>query len=240
MELGRVGFKERDVSDLLTLYGVDDPEERGSLLQLAKEANTPGWWHRYGDVLPGWFETYLGLEGAASLLRTFEVQLVPGLMQTEEYARAVVQLGYNDAPEDEVQRRVRLRMARQERFTEPSAPTLWAVLDEAVLRRPLGGRDVMRGQIEHLIDMTSMPNVTLQIVPFGAVEHGAVGGPFTILRFAEPGLSDVVFLEQLTSALYLDKPTDVDTYMRAMNNLCIAAVRPDDTADYLKKVLDET
>jgi transcriptional regulator with XRE-family HTH domain len=240
MELGRVGFKERDVSDLLTLYGVDDPEERGSLLQLAKEANTPGWWHRYGDVLPGWFETYLGLEGAASLLRTFEVQLVPGLMQTEEYARAVVQLGYNDAPEDELQRRVRLRMARQERFTEPSAPTLWAVLDEAVLRRPLGGRDVMRGQIEHLIDMTSMPNVTLQIVPFGAVEHGAVGGPFTILRFAEPGLSDVVFLEQLTSALYLDKPTDVDTYMRAMNNLCIAAVRPDDTADYLKKVLDET
>jgi transcriptional regulator with XRE-family HTH domain len=239
MELGRVGFKERDVSDLLTLYGVDDPVERGSLLELAREANTPGWWHRYGDVLPGWFETYLGLEGAASLLRAFEVQFVPGLMQTEDYARAVVRLGHNEASDEELQRRVRLRMTRQERFTEPSAPTLWAVLDEAVLRRPLGGREVMRAQLRHLIDMTSMPNVTLQIVPFGAVEHAAAGGPFTILRFAEPGLSDVVFMEQLTSALYLDKPTDVDTYMRAMNNLCIAATRPDDTVNFLKKVLDE-
>jgi transcriptional regulator with XRE-family HTH domain len=240
MELGRVGFKERDVSDLLTLYGVDDPEEREALLQLAKEANTPGWWHRYGDVLPGWFETYLGLEGAASLLRTYEVQFVPGLMQTEDYARAVVRLGYGDAPDEEMQRRVGLRMTRQERFTEPgSSPTLWAVLDEAVLRRPLGGREVMRAQVRHLIEMTSLPNVTLQIVPFGALDHAAAGGPFTILRFAEPGLSDVVFLEQLTSALYLDKPTDVDTYMRAMNNLCIAATRPDDTVRFLTRVLDE-
>ncbi len=241
MELGRVGFKERDVADLLTLYGVDDPVERDSLLELAREANTPGWWHRYGDVLPGWFETYLGLEGAATLLRTFEVQFVPGLMQTEDYARAVVRLGYAEAEasDDEVERRVRLRMTRQERFTEPSAPTLWAVLDEAVLRRPLGGREVMRDQIQHLIDMTSMPNVTLQIVPFGAVEQVAVGGPFTILRFSEPGLSDVVYMEQLTSALYLDKPTDVDIYMRTMNSLCIAATRPDDTVPFLKQIMDE-
>jgi hypothetical protein len=240
MELGRVGFKERDVSDLLSLYGVTDPDERGKLLELAREANTPGWWHRYSDVLPSWFETYLGLEGAASLIRTFEVQFVPGLMQTEDYARAVVRLGYDDAPEEELQRRVRLRMARQERFAERSGPTLWAVLDEAVLRRPLGGRDVMRAQLQHLIEMSSMPNVTLQIVPFGAMEHAAVGGPFAILRFAEPGLSDVVFMEQLTSALYLDKPTDVDTYMRAMNNLCIAATRPDKTIEFLEKVLSET
>ncbi|MFC5754077.1 helix-turn-helix domain-containing protein [Actinomadura rugatobispora] len=237
MELGRVGFKERDVADLLTIYGVTDPEEREALLQLAKEANTPGWWHQYGDVLPGWFETYLGLEGAASLLRTYEVQFIPGLMQTEDYARAVVRLGYTDAADEDVQRRVGLRMTRQERFSRPNAPTLWAVLDEAVLRRPLGGREVMRGQIRHLIEMTALPNVTLQIVPFGALEHAAVGGPFTILRFAEPGLSDVVFMEQLTSALYLDKPTDVDTYMRAMNNLCIAATRPDDTVNFLERVL---
>ncbi|WP_197016327.1 helix-turn-helix domain-containing protein [Actinomadura viridis] len=239
MELGRVGFKERDVADLLTLYGVEDPEERDSLLQLAKEANTPGWWHRYGDVLPAWFETYLGLEGAASLLRSYEVQFIPGLLQTEDYARAVVRLGYHDASEEDVQRRVHLRMTRQERFTQPSGPTLWAVLDEAVLRRPLGGREVMRAQIRHLIDMTLKPNVTLQIVPFGAMEHAAVGGPFTILRFAEPGLSDVVFMEQLTSALYLDKPSDVDTYMRAMNNLCIAATRPDDTVKFLTTVLEQ-
>jgi transcriptional regulator with XRE-family HTH domain len=239
MELGRVGFKERDVADLLTLYGVSDPAERAPLLALAKEANTPGWWHRYGDILPSWFEVYLGLEEAASLLRTYELQFVPGLLQTEDYARAVVRLGYSDASDEEVERRVQVRTTRQERFTSPDAPTLWAVLDEAVVRRPLGGREVMREQIRHLIEVSELPNVTLQIVPFGAGGHAAAGGPFTILRFAEPGLSDVVYLEQLTSALYLDKPTDVDTYMRAMNNLCITAERPDETSRYLTMVLDE-
>ncbi|WP_030171644.1 helix-turn-helix domain-containing protein [Spirillospora albida] len=239
MELGRVGFKERDVSDLLTLYGVTDAVERAPLLELAREANTPGWWHRYGDILPTWFEVYLGLEEAASLLRTYELQFVPGLLQTEEYARAVVRLGFSDASEEEVERRVQVRRTRQERFTAPGAPTLWAVVDEAVVRRPLGGRDVMRRQIEHLVEMSELPNVTLQIVPFGAGGHAAAGGPFTILRFAEPALSDVVYLEQLTSALYLDKPTDVDTYMRAMNNLCITAGRPDTTTSFLEGVLKE-
>lgn len=239
MELGRVGFKERDVADLLTLYGVSDPDERAPLLRLAKESNTPGWWHRYGDILPSWFEVYLGLEEAASLLRAYELQFVPGLLQTEDYARAVVRLGFSDASEEEVERRVQIRTTRQERFTSPGAPTLWAVLDEAVVRRPLGGRDVMRAQIRHLIEMSELPHVTLQIVPFGAGGHAAAGGPFTILRFAEPGLSDVVYLEQLTSALYLDKPTDVDTYMRAMNKLCITAERPDDTARFLTRVLKD-
>lgn len=239
MELGRVGFKERDVADLLTLYGVSDPDERAPLLRLAKESNTPGWWHRYGDILPSWFEVYLGLEEAASLLRAYELQFVPGLLQTEDYARAVVRLGFSDASEEEVERRVQIRTTRQERFTSPGAPTLWAVLDEAVVRRPLGGRDVMRAQIRHLIEVSELPHVTLQIVPFGAGGHAAVGGPFTILRFAEPGLSDVVYLEQLTSALYLDKPTDVDTYMRVMNKLCITAERPDDTARFLTHVLKD-
>ncbi|SNT45373.1 Helix-turn-helix domain-containing protein [Actinomadura meyerae] len=239
MELGRVGFKERDVADLLTLYGVSEPDERAPLLALAKEANNPGWWHRYGDILPSWFEVYLGLEEAASLLRTYELQFVPGLLQTEDYARAVVRLGYSDASEEEVERRVQVRTTRQERFTSPDAPTLWAVLDEAVVRRPLGGREVMRAQIRHLIEVSELSHVTLQIVPFGAGGHAAAGGPFTILRFAEPGLSDVVYLEQLTSALYLDKPTDVDTYMRAMNNLCITAARPDDTTRILADILKE-
>ncbi|WP_019630472.1 helix-turn-helix domain-containing protein [Actinomadura atramentaria] len=238
MELGRVGFKERDVADLLTLYGVEDQAERSSLLELAREANTPGWWHQYGDVLAGWFETYLGLEEAASLLRGYELQFVPGLLQTEDYARAVIRLGFPDASEEEdVDPRVYLLRARQRRFTEPGAPTLWTVLDEGVLRRPLGGRAVMRRQIEHLLEMSELPNVTLQVVPFSAGGHAAAPGPFTILRFAEPGLSDVVFLEQLTSALYLDKPSDVDTYMRAMNHLCITASRPDDTIAFLRDVL---
>ncbi|MEV4257471.1 helix-turn-helix transcriptional regulator [Spirillospora sp. NPDC049652] len=237
MELGRVGFKERDVADLLTLYGVTDPADRAPLLELAREANTPGWWHRYGDVLPNWFETYLGLEEAASLLRCYELQFVPGLLQTEDYARAVVRLGHPDATDEDVERRVRLRMTRKERFVEPGAPTLWAVLDEAVLRRSLGGRAVMRGQLEHLLDMADLPNVTLQVVRYEASEPCATGGPFTILRFAEPGLSDVVYLEQLTSALYLDKPADVDTYMRVMNDLCITASRPDETVRFLKDLL---
>ncbi|MBE1535655.1 transcriptional regulator with XRE-family HTH domain [Actinomadura algeriensis] len=239
MELGRVGFKTRDVSDLLTLYGVTDSAERAQMLELAKEANTPGWWHRYGDVLPNWFEAYLGLEEAASLLRSYELQFVPGLLQTEDYARAVVRLGFPDASEEELERRVWVRTTRQQRFTSPNAPTLWAVVDEAVVRRPLGGRGVMRRQLEHLMEMSELPNVTLQIVPFGAGGHAAAGGPFTILRFAEPGLSDVVYLEQLTSALYLDKPTDVDTYMRAMNNLCITAARPDDTGGLLRDLLND-
>jgi len=240
MELGRVGFKERDIADLLTLYGVDDPAEREPLLELAKEANTPGWWHRYGDILPSWFEVYLGLEEAASLIRAYEVQFVPGLMQTAEYTRAVVRLGFPDSSDDDVERRVRVRTMRQARFTAPGAPTLWAVLDEAVLRRPLGGREVMRGQLEHLITMAELPNVTLQVVPFSAGGHAAAGGPFTILRFAEPALSDVVYLEQLTSALYLDKPADVDTYMQAMNNTCITAARPDDTVTILNDILRQT
>ncbi|MFC5745945.1 helix-turn-helix domain-containing protein [Actinomadura rugatobispora] len=240
MELGRVGFKERDVADLLTFYGVEDTEERDLLLRLAREANSPGWWHRYGDVLPDWFETYVGLEGAAALMRTYEVQFVPGLMQTEEYAAAVVRLGYPDAPEEEVGRRVGLKMTRQERFNDSSGQMLWAVLDEAVLRRPLGGREVMRGQIRHLIDMAGRPNVTLQVVPFGAVDNAAAGRPFTILRFAEPSMSDVVFMEYLTSALYLDKQPDVDAYLRAMNTLCMAATSPYDTARFLDEVLRAT
>jgi transcriptional regulator with XRE-family HTH domain len=238
MELGRVGFKERDVSDLLTLYGVSDPAERASLLELVKKANAPAWWHRYGDVLPSWFEVYLGLEEAASLLRTYEVQFVPGLLQTEEYAEAVVRLGYSDASDEEVERRVWLRTTRQRRFASPGAPTLWAVLDEAVVRRPVGGYDVMRRQVEHLIAMSELPNVTLQIVPFGAGGHAAAGGPFTILRFAEPDLSDIVYLEQLTSALYLDKPTDVDTYVRVMNELGIKALHPRTTRRLLLELLD--
>ncbi len=175
LELGQVSFKERDVADLLTLYGVTDPEERESLVALARQANNPGWWHKYSDVLPSWFEVYVGLEEAASIIRSYELQFVPGLLQTEEYARAVVMLGHGDAPGDEIERRVALRMKRQRRLTEPGAPKLWAVVDEAALHRPLGGTGAMRRQIEHLIDMATLPNVTLQIVPFAKGGHAAAG-----------------------------------------------------------------
>jgi Domain of unknown function (DUF5753)/Helix-turn-helix domain len=241
MELGRVSFKERDVADLLSLYGVGDEDpERERLIVLAREANTPGWWHRYGDVLPGWFQSYLGLEAAATLIRSYELQFIPGLLQTREYARAVVLLGHPKAREAEVERRVALRIARQDLLTKPGAPQLWAVLDEAALRRPIGGPEVLRGQIEALIEATKSPNVRLQIVPFNAGGHAAAGGAFTILRFPEEDLPDVVYVEQLTSALYLDKPEDLDYYTETMERLCVEADQPGQTADTLAQILKET
>jgi transcriptional regulator with XRE-family HTH domain len=239
MELGRVGFKERDVADLLTLYGVTDPAERVALLRLAREANTPGWWHRYGDVVPSWFEAYLGLEEAASMVRSYEPQFVPGLLQVEDYARAVVQRGHRDASEEEVERRVEVRATRRERFASPGAPELWAVLDEAVVRRPVGDRQVMRAQIRHLLEMSESPHVTVQMMPLGAGGHAVAGGSFTILCFTEPGLSDVVYLEQLTSALYLDKPTDLETYGRVMTDLAAAAAKPEQSVEFLARLLRE-
>ncbi|ROO62946.1 helix-turn-helix protein [Micromonospora sp. Llam0] len=237
MELGRVGFKERDVTDLLTLYGVTDSRERTALLGLARQANTPGWWHRYGDILPSWFQSYLGLEAAAKMIRSYEVQFVPGLLQTRDYARAVVLLGHGRAPADEVERRVELRMERQDLLRRPQPPNLWAVIDEAVLRRPIGGQAVMRDQISALIEATKLPNVRLQVVPFDAGGHAAAGGAFTILRFADQDLPDIIYIEQLTSAIYLDKREDVDHYAAAMERLCVEADPPARTQDLLHQIL---
>ncbi|WP_432705545.1 helix-turn-helix domain-containing protein [Actinoallomurus iriomotensis] len=240
LELGRVGFKERDVADLLTLYGVTDETDRESLLALAQDANSPGWWHRYGDVLPGWFETYVGLEEAAALVRTYEVQFIPGLLQTEEYARAVISLGNSTAAQEEIEQRVSLRMTRQKLLTRGESPRLWAVVDEAALRRPIGGRDVMRGQLERLIEATKLPGVILQVLPFRVGGHTAEAGAFSILRFPESDLPDVVYVEQLTSALYLDRRDDVDSYMEAMERLCVVSAHPDETAEILSRILQET
>lgn len=227
IELGRVGFKERDIADLLTLYGVTDESERESLLSLAREANQPGWWQKFGDVLPNWFQAYVGLEAAASLLRTYEVQFIPGLLQTEDYARAVILLANGSAPKEDVDRRVALRMERQRLLTRENAPRFWAVLDEAVLRRPIGGRDTMRDQLEHLSKMSERANVTLQVIPFGYGGHAAAGGAFSLLRFPDLTLPDIVYIEQLTSALYLEKREDVDTYLESMERLAVEADSPD-------------
>jgi transcriptional regulator with XRE-family HTH domain len=239
MEHGRVGFKDRDVADLLTLYGVTDQEQRVSLLALAHEAGNPGWWHDYGDLLPHWFEPYLSLEAAASVIRNYEVQFVPGLLQTQAYAREVIRLGHPSITDEELSRRVELRMGRQQLFSRPEPHRLWAAIDEAVLCRPLGGTAVMRAQIEHLIEMAGLTCVTLQIVPFCAGGHSAAGGPFSILRFAEPELSDVVYLEQLTSALYLEKPAELDKYLEVMERLCLQAETATDSFKFLHQLLDE-
>ncbi|GAA3538593.1 helix-turn-helix transcriptional regulator [Nonomuraea rosea] len=235
LELGQVSFKQRDVADLLTLYGVTDPAEREPLLALAKQANAPGWWHKYGDLLPSWFEVYIGLEGAASAIRTYENQFVPGLLQTPAYARSVIELAHEKASKQELDRRVTLRTTRQKRLE--SGLTIWAVIDEAVVRRMLGGPETMREQIVHLLDITAERNVTVQIMPFDRGGHAAAGGPFSILRFPERELPDVVYMEQLTSALYLDKPADSDHYMEVMDRLSIQAEEPKQTRRFLERLI---
>ncbi|KOU68050.1 XRE family transcriptional regulator [Streptomyces sp. MMG1533] len=237
MELGRVSFKTRDVEDLLTLYGITDEAERNSLLSLAKEANVAGWWHSYSDVLPSWFPTYVGLEGAASLIRAYEVQFVHGLLQTEAYARAVVRRGMKGASAEDVERRVALRLERQKYLLDDGAPEFHIVLDEAALRRPYGDREVMRGQLQHLIDISARPNMRLQIMPFGFGGHSGESGAFTILSFPESDLSDVVYLEQLTSALYLDKHEDVAQYEKALKELQQDSPGPDESRDLLRGLL---
>jgi transcriptional regulator with XRE-family HTH domain len=239
LENGQVGFKERDIIDLLGLYQVTDPTEVAEFVALAREANTPGWWQHYGDVLPPWFRTYVDLESVASLIRTYEGQFIPGLLQTDAYMRAVVHGAHLEETGEEVGRRVRLRLARQMLLTREGAPRLWAVIDEAALRRPVGGREVMRGQLERLLEAAKLPNVTLQILPFAAGAHSAMVGTFSILRFADRELPDLVYLEHLTSALYLDKRDEVERYLKVMERLCLESEPPTRTVELLHRIHDE-
>ncbi|WP_405086419.1 helix-turn-helix domain-containing protein [Microbispora sp. NBC_01389] len=239
MELGRVGFKERDVTDLLVLYGVEDDETRGVVMNLVDQANEPGWWHRFNDLLPTWFQAYVGLEEAAERIRTYEVQFVPGLLQTKEYARAVITAGAVGAAPEEIARRVDLRLERQCILDGGNAPTFWAVIDEAALRRPIGGSEVMRGQVQHLIDLMNQPNITIQVIPFSFGGHAAEGGAFSILRFSDQDLPDIVYVEQLASALYLDKREEVDRYTGVMERLCAVSTTPAETVDLLRQIMTE-
>ncbi|MDH2427340.1 helix-turn-helix transcriptional regulator [Sphaerisporangium sp. TRM90804] len=239
LELGRTGFKARDVADLLTLYGVGDAAERETLLSLVEQANRPAWWQPYADAVPSWFEPYLGLEQDASVIRSWEPRFVPGLLQTEDYARALI-APHHGVPGAEVERGVRLRLLRQRVVTGPEPARLWAVVDEAVLRRPIGGPAVMRAQLRHLIEMAALPHVTVQVMPFGHGGHAALGGPVAILRFPACDLPDVVYLEHLHGATYPDKPAEVNQYWDVMNRLSIEAEGPRASVATLRRVLDET
>jgi hypothetical protein len=239
LENGQVGFKERDVVDLLGLYGVGDPREVAAFLVLAREANAPGWWHHFGDLLPPWFRAYVDLESAASLIRAYEGQFVPGLLQTEGYVRAVVGGAQLAGGPEEAERRVALRLGRQGLLVGVGAPRLWAVVDEAALRRPVGGRGVMRGQLEWLAQACKWPNVTLQVLPLAAGAHPAMVGAFSVLRFADQELPDVVYVEHLTSAAYLDRRDEVEQYLDVMEQLCVGAEPPDKTVAFLDKLLSK-
>lgn len=240
LELGRHAFKARDVCDLLDLYGVRDENEREGLLELVRQAKRPGWWQEYGDVVPSWFEQYLGLEQSATSIRTYEVQYVPGLLQTRAYARAVIGLEHHDAGHEGLDRRLTVRMARQEILHRTVGPvTLWAVIDEAALRRPIGGPATMRGQIEHLIAVSEqLGNVRVQVLPFAAGGHLALGGPIAVVRFAEHELDDVIYLEHLTGARYPERQ-EAARYQEIMDLLAIRAVRPARTTAFLKDLLTD-
>ncbi|HZU54629.1 MAG TPA: DUF5753 domain-containing protein [Actinocrinis sp.] len=237
LETGKVSFKERDVEDLLTFYGVLDGKERDQVLDLVREANAQGWWHSFSEVLPSWFEAFIGLESAASVVRTYEVQFVPGLLQCPQYVDAVLSSNRAQSATD-LQRRIELRQRRQAALERDDAPILWVVLDEAALRRPIGGPEVMKAQIAYLIEQAERPNITIQLLPYSVGAHAAEGGAFTLLRFAEADLPDVVYLEHLTGAQYIERPEDVEQYARAMDRISVDALHPEATLEALKALLN--
>ncbi len=234
LELGRTGFRERDLIDLLALYGVSDEAERDEFLELARRANASGWWHRDSDWLPKWFDTYLGLEQGARLIRCYEPRAVPELLQTADYARALLTLAHPEEPADAIERRVALRMRRQHILERADPPQVWLIVEESALRRPIGGSAVWRGQLDRLIEAISRPNITLQVLADHVGGPALTDGGFTMLRFTESDLPDIVYLQQLTGALYLDKESDLSAYRAVANMLSVHASPP----QYTRGLLD--
>jgi transcriptional regulator with XRE-family HTH domain len=238
LELGRVSFKPRDVDDLLDLYGVRGGPARATLQALGSQSNAPAWWHAFKDVVPDWLEDYLGLEPSASLIRTYDVQFIPALLRTRDYSLAVLRLGPGDDDRTALEQRAGLAAQRQQILHRPDPPRLWAVIDEAALRRPVGGPAVMRAQLKHLIQAVRLDHVTIQVMPFSA-GHAAAGGPISLLRFPEGGLADVVYLEQLATGVYLTRPAETIDYWSALNHLATQARPPAAAPSILRKILAE-
>ena len=234
IELGRSPGRDIDAEDLLTLYGVTDPAEREELLTLSAQAGQRGWWHRYGELVPDWLQTYIGLEQAARSIRTYQSQFVPGLLQTDGYAAALIALA--DFPPNEAMLRVELRQDRHRRVRDGGL-YLWAVVDEAVLRRRIGSPEVMREQLEYLLEASTRPTLTLQVTPFGSGGHAAVGS-FSIIRFESAEVPDMVYVEHLTGALYIDKRAEVDAYLIAMERLTMISAQPRQSTMIIESILD--
>jgi transcriptional regulator with XRE-family HTH domain len=225
IETGHVGVTPRDARDMLELYGLIG-DEREALVQLAREARKPGWWHAYKEVFTG---TFVGLEADASSLRAFQALLVPGLLQTETYARAVIRAMRPDADETDIEKRVAARTARQQLLSDPNPPAYWAVIDEAVLHRTVGGADVMAKQAQRLLHLGQLPHVTIQVVPFTAGAHPGMEGPFLILGFPEQADPDVVYVDSTSGGFFLELPPDVRRYSLMFDHLRAAALKPDDS-----------
>jgi transcriptional regulator with XRE-family HTH domain len=238
VETGRVSVSPRDVRDMLELYGVPE-QQRDSLVQLSRDSRQKGWWHAYSDTIQPQFATYVGLESAASEIRVYEVNIIPGLLQTEDYARTMMRSGTMNGSHEDVERKVALRMARQPALTRDDPPMLWTVVDEAALRRRVGGTELMRAQLEHVLELSGLKNVAMQVIPFGAGAHPAMGRPFVILVFPERVDPDVVYLEDLTSTLYLEDVDEVDRYNVFFNHLRATALSFEDSAALVTSVLKD-
>ena len=236
IEQGQVKWKLPYIKVLLEEYGVAGEDARIFLTMVA-EANQPGWWYRYRDALPDWFRAFVTLEEEASLIRAYEPHYVPGLMQTEDYARTVLRAGLRD--NDEIERRVALRLQRQQTLLQPGGTEFWAVLDETVLRRPVTAPEVMRAQVDHLIELAARPNVTLQLVPFGLFIHEAMYGPFYIFRFPFPELQDIAYTENVAGSGYVDQHDDVAAFVEALDRISAQVPPPQRTEALLTEIRKE-
>ena len=227
-----------DVSALLDFYEVVGAE-REQLIALARDARKRGWWHPYSDVLPEWYETYVGLESEASTIHTYEAEAIPGLMQTQDYAFALTKATLIRADESEIARRVELRMQRQQRVAGSNPAELWAVIGEVALRRCVGGPDVLRDQLEHVLKLAELPHVTLQVMPLDAGAHPAQAGPFVILRYSDRADPDVVYLETHVGGLYLEREIELSNYMRMMDHLRAHALNPEGSIQLIHERIGE-
>lgn len=235
IETGHTMASVRDVRDMLEIYGVSGAE-RDELIQITREARQKGWWHPFSTVLTG---AYVGLEAAAGSIRAYEQQVVPGLLQTEEYARAMIRGARPDIRSEEVEKRVRVRKNRQSLLSQDDPIDLWVVLDETVVSRPVGGDSVMRAQLERLVEAADLPNVTLQILPFEAGAHAGMDGTFTILDFPEPGDPAVVYAENATGGLFLEKSEELQKYVFIFDHIRAAAIRPEESVALIAKLAKE-
>jgi transcriptional regulator with XRE-family HTH domain len=239
IETGKAPTKSAYLSQILDMYGVADPQQRQVLVDMAREGHRKGWWAAYDDVLPSGFDIYVGLEAETAAVRGYEVSVVPGLLQTPGYARAVLREMFARHTTEQIERLVDLRIERQRRFDDDPPIELWAVLDEAVIRRPVGGNSVMRNQLEHLLAAADRPGVTMQVLPFGCGAHAGHGGPFSILEFPNRSDSEVAFVESVVGIIYLEKDRDVRARAEAFDRLRAAALAPAASTDLIARAAHE-
>ncbi|MFD7866287.1 helix-turn-helix domain-containing protein [Streptomyces sp. NPDC057682] len=237
LENGRRSISQRDVRDLCGVYEVSDHRVVDSLMQMAKDSRQQGWWHAFGDIP---YSVYIGLETDADSLRVYEPQVVPGLLQTRSYAEAVIKGALPEAPQSDIDKRVSVRLRRQDRISAPETPLrLWAVIDESALRRRVGGRQVMIEQLEHLVELSHLPHVTVQVLPFAMGAHPGINGQYAILEFPDAADSSVVYIEGVTSDLYLEKGNDVQRYSVMYEHLRAQSLNVEQTRDFIDGIAKE-